>query len=253
VRKLSILLQDSVFSNLLTGRSTLDLEELINTPGKVIIIRLNTIKMIETIKPIGRFLISLIVSHAFQRERIPMNDRVSTHLMIDEGSMFLGDSIELILAQARKFRLYLLIAIQNNSQLTTSIESSILSNTSIKLVGMNSYQNHSKMSKEINVSMDDLFSLKQKGEFFIKIGNNKAYKFRVSDRLFSKNLYCTHAQFKKIQQEQIKKYYRKIDLSDIQYAEIPNTYIEHSKPYSKDTTQTLLLEIKKDDNELLDY
>ena len=172
--KLNILLQDSLFSNLLTGNSTINLEELINTKGKVIVIRLNTIKMIETIEPIGRFILAIIVSYAFQRENININSRVPCHLFIDEGSMFLGDSIELILAQARKFKLYLLMAFQNNAQLTSSINASILSNTSLKFVGINSHKNHSIMSKEINISIDELNSLTKKGEFYLKVGSNKA-------------------------------------------------------------------------------
>ena len=251
--KLNILLQDSIFSNLLTGKSTIDLQELINTPGKVIIIRLNTIKMIETIKPIGRFLIALIVSYAFQRENIPQNKRISTHLMIDEASMFLGDSIELILAQARKFRLYLLMAIQNNSQLPTSIESSILSNTAIKLVGMNSHKNHSIMSKELNISMDALFSLQQKGEFFLKVGNKKAVKFRVTDRLFNRKYYLSSEQFSNVKSNQIQRYYRHINLMDIEYADIQNFSLEYSKPYSKNATQELLENVTHNNNELLDY
>lgn len=253
VSKLNILLQDSIFSNMLTGKSTINLQKIINTPGKVIIIRLNTIKMIETIQPIGRFLVALLVSYSFQRESIALHKRVSTHLMIDEASMFLGDSIELILAQARKFRLYLLIATQNNAQLPTPIEASILSNTAIKFVGMNSHKNHAIMSKEINVSMENLFSLKQKGEFFLKIGNKKAIKFRVSDRLFNQNLYLSKEEFYKVTAEQLKKYYRPINMDDIEYADIPNTSLEYKKPYSKDATKQLLEEVKNSNNELLDY
>ena len=253
ISKLNILLQDSIFSNMLTGKSTINLQEAMNTPGKIIIIRLNTIKMIETIEPIGRFLVALFVSYAFQRENIPINKRVSTHLMIDEASMFLGDSIELILAQARKFHLYLLMATQNNAQLPTLIEASILSNTAIKLVGMNSHKNHSIMSKEIGVSMDQLFSLQKKGEFFIKVGNKQARKFRVSDRLFNKNLYASKEKFSAMMQMQLKKYYRRINTEDIEYADVPHMSIEDKKPYSKDATQMLLGDVSNKDDEILDY
>ncbi len=253
ISKLNILLQDSIFSNMLTGKSTINLQEAMNTPGKIIIIRLNTIKMIETIEPIGHFFVALFVSYAFQRENIPINKRVSTHLMIDEASMFLGDSIELILAQARKFHLYLLMAVQNNAQLPTLIEASILSNTAIKLVGMNSHKNHSIMSKEIGVSMDQLFSLQKKGEFFIKVGNKQARKFRVSDRLFNKNLYASKEKFSAMMQMQLKKYYRRINTEDIEYADVPHIRIEDKKPYSKDATQMLLEDVSNKDDEILDY
>ncbi|WP_428739386.1 type IV secretory system conjugative DNA transfer family protein [Sulfurimonas sp.] len=251
--KLNILLQDSIFSNLLTGKSTIDLEEMINTKGKVIVVKLNTIDMIETIEPIGRFLIAQIVAYAFQRGKIKKQDRVPCHLFIDEAKMFIGDSIEIILEQARKFHLYLLLAIQNNSQLPHKILSSVLSNTAIKFVGINSYKNHSIMSHEMGVSIDDLETLKLKGEFFIKIGNNKAFKFRVSDRLFDKQLYHSDYEFNKIIKEQIKNYYRKINLSNIEYAEVEFESIEYKKPYSKESTQELLSELQNNDNTLLDY
>lgn len=253
ISKLNVLLQDSIFSNMLTGRSTINLQEAMNTPGKIIIIRLNTIKMIETIEPIGRFLVALFVSYAFQRENIPIHKRVDTHLMIDEASMFLGDSIELILAQARKFHLYLLMAVQNNAQLPTSIEASILSNTAIKFVGMNSHKNHSIMSKEIGASMEQLFSLQKRGEFFIKVGNQQPRKFRVSDRVLHKEHYTSQELLAQMMQKQLKQYYRDINTEDIDYVDVPYMDLEKEKPYSKDATRQLLEDVSNSDNEFLDY
>lgn len=254
--KLQVLLQDTVFANMLTGKSTIDLEKLINTKGKVVIIRLNTVKMTETIEPIGKFLTAIITSYAFKREHLPIDQRVMTHFFIDEAPVFLGESISVILEQARKFKLSLHLVSQNNHQLGTDINSSVLSNTSIKFVTINSNKNHRIMSSEIGVSVENLDQLTKKGEFYIKIGTNRAFKFQVSPRLLNKDTYMSDDKFEEVKKVQLEKYYRDVDLSDIQYAPIPKieNQKEDKKPYSKQTTNELLSSIESDNEvELLEY
>ncbi len=250
--KLQVLLQDPIFANMLTGKSTINLEKLINTKGKVIIIRLNTIKMTETIEPIGKFLTAIITSYVFKREHI--NKRVITHFFIDECPVFLGNSISVILEQARKFKLSLHLVSQNNHQLGTDINNSILSNTSLKFVTINSNKNHRIMASEIGVAVEKLDELRRKGEFYIKIGTNKAFKFQVSDRLLNKNEFISDIEFEVVKKQQLITYYRKVDLKDIQYADIPISNEENIKVYSKQKVEDILIKIDNNsDDELLEY
>lgn len=255
VSRLQVLLQDSYFANMLTGKTTINLEKLINTKGKVIIIRLNSIKMKETIEPIGKFITALITAFAFKRESLPMNQRVMTNFFLDEAPVFLGESINIILEQARKFKLSLHLVAQNNYQLGTQINASVLSNTSIKFVTINSHKNHTILGSEIGVPVEKLDELTKKGEFYIKVGQNKAFKFQVSPRLLNKDEFMSYEDFEEVKQEQLKKYYRETEFKDIEYAKIPKPKAVEHKHYSKQSTNELLNDLSNVDNEveLLEY
>ena len=220
--KLQILLQDTIFSNLLTGKSTMDLENLMNTNGKVIIFRLNGIKMSSTIDACGKFITGLLASYAFKREYIAPENRQMTHFFIDEAGMFITErSTSRILEQARKYKFSMHLSVQNNKQLGDTLNASILSNTNVKFITANSNKNHRIMSPEINISVEELDVISKPGEFFVKVGSKKAFKLQISQRLLEKNLFLTNSQFYTVTQEQIKKYYRKIDTMATEYASIP--------------------------------
>lgn len=251
--KLQILLQDPIFSSMLTGKSTINLEKLINTKGKVLIIKLNSIKMTETIESVGKFLTAIITSYVFKRENININKRVPTHFFIDEAPVFITEKgTARILEQARKYKLFLYLASQNNYQLGTEVNASVLSNTNLKFVTVNSNKNNKIMAPEMGVEVKDLDALINKGEFFVRVGTNKAFKLQISKRLLNENAFISNKEFEIIKEQQLKKYYRKVDYSDICYAKIPNEE-KVKKHYSISKKEELLLDIENDETQLLDY
>jgi hypothetical protein len=187
--KLQTLLNNKTFSNLTTGKSTFDLEEIMNS-HKNLIVKLNKVKMKETIKPFGRFLVAKIQNIALKRANLPECLRPKTHLFIDEFQNFITPSIEEILTESRKYNLFLTMAHQFITQLEdTRIKDAILSNTNIKLVGKNGHKTLNEMSKEIKVSVEELEQLEQ-GEFFVKVGKNQAlkiYNTPLNSYYFTKN------------------------------------------------------------------
>lgn len=71
-RRLKTLLSDHYFSNLVNGKSTFDLEELMNTKRKVIIINVNKHKIyLNHYGYFTRFIIELIQKIAFNRANMP--------------------------------------------------------------------------------------------------------------------------------------------------------------------------------------
>ena len=78
-RRLKTLLSDHYFSNLVNGKSTFDLEELINTKRKVIIINVNKHNMPEHYGYFTRFIIELIQKIAFNRANMPKESRIPTY------------------------------------------------------------------------------------------------------------------------------------------------------------------------------
>lgn len=174
--KLQTLLNNKTFSNLTTGKSTLDIEKIMNS-GTNLIIKLNKQKMRGTLEPFGRFIISKIQSVALQRVQLTADKRQKTHLFIDEFQNFITPSIEEILTESRKYRLFLTMAHQVISQLEESkLKDIILSNTNIKIVGRNGIKTLKTLSSEIGVKFEDMQGLKV-GEFYGKIGNSTAFKF----------------------------------------------------------------------------
>lgn len=255
--KLQVLLNDSVFSSFLTGNTTIDLEKLMNTKKKVIIFRFNNIKM-ANLDAAGKFITGLISAYTFKREYIDISQRQQCHLFVDEAAMFINEkSTTILLEQARKYKLSMHLATQNNQQLGTEINASILSNTNLKYVFGNSNKNHRIMSPEMGIKVDILDAISKPGEVYCKVGANKSFKMQVSSRLLDKNLQMSDEEFEIVKEQQLQKYYREVDFSKVEYARIP-TVIEKQKEkntshYTKDTSQKLQESLIDNEDELLAF
>ena len=253
--KLQVLLNDSVFSSFLTGKTTIDLEKLMNTKRKVIIFRFNNIKM-ANLDAAGKFITGLISAYTFKREYIDISQRQQCHLFIDEASIFINEkSTTILLEQARKYKMSMHLATQNNQQLGTEINASILSNTNLKFVFGNSNKNHRIMAPEMRVKVDDLDSISRPGEVYCKVGSNRSFKMQVNNRLLNKNLQMSDEKFEVVKEQQLKKYYRKVDFSKVEYAKIPadDTNAKTTSHYSKETSQKLQDNLIDNDDDILAF
>lgn len=252
--KLQVLLNDPVFSSFLTGETTVDLENLMNHKRKIIIFRFNNIKM-ANLDAAGKFITGLITAYTFKREYINISKRTQTHFFIDEATMFINEkSTTILLEQARKYKLSMHLAAQNNQQLGTEINASILSNTNLKFVFGNSNKNHRIMSPEMGVKIDDLDAISKPGEVYCKVGANKSFKMQVSNTLLDKNLQMSDAEFEIVKERQLQKYYRKVDFSSVQYAKIPSQEkVKTTSHYTKETNQKLQESLMDSDDDILDF
>ena len=204
--RIQLLLNNPTFSNLTTGKSTINIEQIMNS-GQNLVVKLNKQKMRETLEPFGRFIISKIQSVALKRVNVSANKRQKTHLFIDEFQNFVTPTISEILTESRKYKLFLTMAHQVLKQIEESkLKDIILSNTNIKIVGNNGLETISKLSKEIRVKAENFDTLKV-GQFYARIGHKSAFKFsyRMLDPYFLKFSEETKKQLK----EQEKKYYVK--------------------------------------------
>jgi len=86
--------------------------------GKVILLNLSKWKMWEVnSKLLGTMMVSKIKSAALRRASLPEDQRKDYFLYIDEFQNYITQSIETILSEARKYRLWLIIAHQYIEQL----------------------------------------------------------------------------------------------------------------------------------------
>jgi hypothetical protein len=236
--KLQTLLNNKTFSNLTTGKTTLDIEKIMNN-GTNLIIKLNKQKMRGTLEPFGRFIISKIQSIALKRSSIQESKRPKTHLFIDEFQNFVTPTIEEILTESRKYKLFLTMAHQVLKQIEESkLKDIILSNTNIKIVGRNGTETINKLSKELNVKTEEFQNLGV-GQFFGKIGDKPAFKFKYKlvDPYFFKFSDLT----KKALKDQEEKYYikptaRKVIIKTDKKKDFVNSVIKDKKDHIEPQT-----------------
>ena len=135
-RRLWGILENQTFERMFSHpKSKLDLFSEMNA-GKVILI--NTAKDLlkeSGTEIFGRFFIALIAQAAQERAVLPAKDRMPTMVYIDEAADYFDRNIGIILSQARKYKVGMVLAHQYLGQLTPSLQEAFAANTSIKFAG----------------------------------------------------------------------------------------------------------------------
>ncbi|WP_425037504.1 type IV secretory system conjugative DNA transfer family protein [Primorskyibacter sp. S187A] len=136
LRRLWGILENQTFERMFSHpRSKLDLFSELNA-GKVILI--NTAKDLlkeQGSQIFGRFFIALIAQAAQERATLKERDRIPTLVYIDEAADYFDRNIGLILAQARKYKVGMVLAHQYLGQLEPKLQEAFAANTSIKFAG----------------------------------------------------------------------------------------------------------------------
>ncbi len=134
VRRLWGILENSTFERMFSHpRSKLNLFAEMNA-GKVILI--NTAKELlkqQGTEIFGRFFIAMLAQAT--QERATLKNRLPTFVYIDECQDYLDQNVALILEQARKFQVGMVLAHQYIGQLSPKLQESFAANTSIKFAG----------------------------------------------------------------------------------------------------------------------
>ncbi|EHK57050.1 type IV secretory system conjugative DNA transfer family protein [Allomesorhizobium alhagi] len=136
LRRLWGILENQTFERMFSHpRSKLDLYSEMNS-GKVILI--NTAKDLlkeSGTEIFGRFFIALIAQAAQERAVLPEHKRMPTFVYIDEAADYFDRNVGLILSQARKFKIGMVLAHQYLGQLDPKLQEAFASNTSVKFAG----------------------------------------------------------------------------------------------------------------------
>lgn len=136
IRRLYGILENRTFERMFSHpRNKLDLFTEMNA-GKVILI--NTAKDLlkqQGTEIFGRFFIAMIAQAAQERAVLPKEQRTPTFVYIDECQDYVDTNVALILEQARKFNVGLILAHQYVGQLAPKLQESFAANTSIKFAG----------------------------------------------------------------------------------------------------------------------
>lgn len=109
----------------------------------------------------GRFFLSMIGQAIMERAVIPEDERTPTFLYVDECQDYFDETIEILLAQGRKYKISVTLAHQYLDQLDTGGRSSVLANTSIKAAGGMNAKDAKSLASEMQVTSDYLQSMKK--------------------------------------------------------------------------------------------
>ncbi|MEM9839495.1 MAG: ATP-binding protein [Pseudomonadota bacterium] len=136
LRRLWGILENQTFERMFSHpRSKLDLFAEMNA-GKVILINTAKDLLKETGTEIfGRFFIAMITQVAQERATLPEHARTPTLVYIDEAADYFDRNIGVILSQARKYGVGLVLAHQYLGQLEPKLQDAIAANTAIKFAG----------------------------------------------------------------------------------------------------------------------
>lgn len=231
-RRLNKMLKDSKFSNLTNGKSTINLAKEMNTKGKVIIFNIPKSKMLNTYNHYIKFIIGLIQIIALKRADLKEKNRPHTHLYIDEFHNFITPTIEEILTESRKYKLFLTFAHQSVSQIKdANLRDIILDNTNVKIIGKNSNKTLDMMNKTLNTKLEDVAKLKA-GEFNLQSGNNDVIKIYNTDKLLDGKESISDEEWEEYKQYQLEHYYR-------------STIIDENTAQNTDSLKEMIVEFKK--------
>jgi len=215
-RRLKKLLNDPIFSNMMNGDNVIDLENMMNSIGKVIIFNIPKGKMTNTYKYYIRFIVEYIQVLALKRADIKESERVHTNLYIDEAHNFITSSatISEILTESRKYKLFITFAHQAITQIKdTNLRDIMTTMTNVKIIGKNSNKTLEAINKTLNTKLEDVEIL-ETGEFYLSAGSNDIIKINNTDKLLHGKEEISDMQWQEHKQYQLENYYRDIESLD---------------------------------------
>lgn len=214
--KLQSLLNSQLFLNFTVGQSTFSLSQSI-AERKLIIFSLSRNTGAETSDTMGRFILASLQSLAMQRANLSteaLENVPAIHLFIDECQHYVTPSIETILTETRKYKLYLTLANQFLDQIDSKrIRSAIKGNTALKITGRQTEPDTlAIISKTTGIDPDTIRNLNT-GQYQAKTGILEAIKIEgITHTLGNKNA-IDKEEWEVLKAQQIAKFYQKTTCS----------------------------------------
>jgi hypothetical protein len=238
--RLQGLLRTQIFSNLTTGKSTVNIADCMNK-NKVLVLNLSMGGIgAEVSQSFGRLLISIIQKAALQRDSIEdPSKRPITYLFIDEFQNYISDTIRKILDQLRKYKIYITLVNQFVGQDSEIDQTkSVLGNTKVKIIGQSSHSNSVLLAKEMNIKPEQITGL-SKGKFWIQYPNAKTGKLNTiqiagTTKYLDNSFAMENTAYNQLKIDQIKRFYVEIGKYQVEPIKAPqNEFTEERKPYFK--------------------
>jgi hypothetical protein len=146
--KVNAFLADERVSQMLAQpKSSFNLREVIDKK-KILLLKLNKGRLQESADLLGSLFMAKIQLAAFSRTDIPEGARVPFYLYIDEFQNFASESFSVVLSEARKYGLSLIMAHQTLEQISPELQSVILGNAGIQVYFRTNRKDAELLAKE---------------------------------------------------------------------------------------------------------
>jgi hypothetical protein len=164
-------------------RNKVNLFEAMNRGSLILINTAKDLLKQQGCEILGRFFIALISQAAQERAAISEDRRTPTFVYIDEAHDYFDESMEALFNQLRKYLVSLTIAHQNLDQFEQKLRATVMSSTSIKMVGGLSARDASAFAKEMRCEPEFFAGIRkheQFTEFACMVRNHTPRPIRIS-------------------------------------------------------------------------
>ena len=133
LNKVTPLLSSPAIRAFLSAPQTIDVRELLDTPGQIVLVSLAVDRLHGGAYLLGGLLVSAIQAAAMARASQPEKTRNPVHLYIDEFETMASPAFEAIVAEGRRFGLSLTLSHQNLSQVPSGLRQVLRNNVHSQL------------------------------------------------------------------------------------------------------------------------
>jgi len=186
------------------GRSTFNLESLIEDK-KIIIFSFSIVNMgQQTVRMLGQLMTALIQGYCVRRANRKSGAKTRIHFFADECQYFVSRTTEEILGESRKYGLHLNLATQRTEQVGDKVLDAILGNVGAFIIGRNRGKTLNRLSSETDTDKETIRDLKV-GEFVVAELGKKPVKVKVP--FVGSNFAMSEDQWRQTLRDQLKNYY----------------------------------------------
>jgi hypothetical protein len=252
-RRLSKLIRDPKFSAFMNRQSTLNLEQLVNTKGKIIIFNIASGRMPNTYQYYMKFLIGYLQLIALKRVSIEDKEkRTYTQLYLDEFHLFLDKSNNLqeILTGARKYKMFLTFAHQSIAQIENSNLKEIVTTIPTRyFIGNIASKTLDTFNRALNIKLDNP-EKQLSGEFYFQQDSNEPFQIQTTDRFLDGKENISSAQLEEHKQYELKTYYRPINQNTSSQQPTEDDLIQMIQQFKNDVKSVLSSKISIESSSL---
>ncbi len=148
MNKISAFFSDERIRHIFSSeKSSFNIREVMDR-RKILLIKLDKGKLKDSADLLGSLLMAKIQMAAFSRSDILQKNRIPFYLYIDEFQNFAGESFSVVLSEARKYGLSLIMAHQTLAQIPEDLRSLILGNAGVQVYFRLNRHDASLLAKE---------------------------------------------------------------------------------------------------------
>ena len=188
----AFLVDERVRYILSSPKSSFDLREVIDNQ-KIVLIKLDKGKLKESADLLGSLFMAKIQMAAFTRSDLPQNKRTPFYMYIDEFQSFASESFSVILSEARKYGLSLVMAHQSLMQIPKELRSLILGNTGIQVYfRLNRHDSQILAKEAFEYSGQEVKTIRKLSPVFWSLGEEWEQRFKELQTLEPRICYVKH-------------------------------------------------------------